>query len=218
MTRVVIIRGNDYPFGLYAETVNELLNAEDDLTSEIVPEISFLGSRELHEYDVLFYANPLAKQQWGPEGKTMHSPWFPLLTDQEKQGLLSFVEGGKGLSAMHYPTWNVTWDLHRLLGGTGNWHPPIAEIEVIVRDANHPIMQGVGGFKIVDEHYQMGWDPVVHVLAHVDWYDRHLPVAWTHQYGKGKVFYTSLGHDERAFAIPEFQRMLVQGTRWVAPS
>jgi hypothetical protein len=40
------------------------------------------------------------------------------------------------------------------------------------------------------------------------------PVAWAHAYGKGKVFYTSLGHKED-FRDPQFVRLMHNAARWV---
>ena len=41
------------------------------------------------------------------------------------------------------------------------------------------------------------------------------PVAWTYQYGKSRVFYTSLGHKDD-FTLPHFNRLLVNGIYWAA--
>jgi type 1 glutamine amidotransferase len=87
---------------------------------------------------------------------------------------------------------------------------------VQIEDRAHPITEGVDDFDVDDELYMLAWDPSVHVLAIVEWYEKRLPVAWTHTYGDGRVFYTALGHDERAFATPAFLRLLVNGARWAA--
>jgi type 1 glutamine amidotransferase len=39
------------------------------------------------------------------------------------------------------------------------------------------------------------------------------PVAWTHSYRGGRVFYTSLGHEED-FKLPAFRRMLTNAVFW----
>lgn len=41
-------------------------------------------------------------------------------------------------------------------------------------------------------------------------------VAWTREAGKGRVFYTALGHDEQSWSNPAWQRMMVQGILWSA--
>jgi type 1 glutamine amidotransferase len=41
-------------------------------------------------------------------------------------------------------------------------------------------------------------------------------VAWTREIGKGRVYYTALGHDEQSWGNPAWQRMMVQGILWSA--
>src|SRR5438093_12426251 len=40
------------------------------------------------------------------------------------------------------------------------------------------------------------------------------PSCWVRRQGKGRVFYTALGHDEKTFGQPEFQRLVENGIRW----
>jgi uncharacterized protein len=39
-------------------------------------------------------------------------------------------------------------------------------------------------------------------------------VAWVNQYGKGKVFATTLGHDMKTMQLPEFIKLVAAGTLW----
>ena len=41
-----------------------------------------------------------------------------------------------------------------------------------------------------------------------------IPVAWTHSYGAGRVFYSSIGHTRRSWADPEVRRMYLEAMRW----
>ena len=43
-----------------------------------------------------------------------------------------------------------------------------------------------------------------------------MPVTWTERCGRGRVFYTSLGHVARAFEVPEAPTMLRRGLLWAA--
>jgi type 1 glutamine amidotransferase len=213
MTRVVIIRGDDYPFGAYASSVHEAIDSQPDLSCTLAADASILASPELASYDVLVYGDRLSKRTIGPDGKTT---WPPMLSEAEEKGLLSFVREGKGLVGIHYMSWTLPGHLGLLVGGQANWHPPYTTHSVQIEDPDHPITQGVGNFTIDDELYMLAWDPNVHVLAIVEWFEKRLPVAWTHTYGKGRVFYTSLGHDEAAFATQSLMQMIVNGARWVA--
>ena len=46
-------------------------------------------------------------------------------------------------------------------------------------------------------------------------YDRpNYPSTWAHMYGKGRVFYTSMGHRDDVWANPVFQQVLIGGINW----
>jgi hypothetical protein len=48
-----------------------------------------------------------------------------------------------------------------------------------------------------------------------DAYDRpKYPSTWAHMYGKGRVFYTSMGHRDDVWANPVFQQVLLGGMNW----
>jgi hypothetical protein len=69
-------------------------------------------------------------------------------------------------------------------------------------------------------------DPNVKVLAtttfsgdHASWIDGCvIPVVWKKMYGKGRVFYTSLGHVAKDFDIPEALEIMKRGIRWAVVS
>ena len=128
----------------------------------------------------------------------------------------------------------------------GQWvsHPggDKARYRVRMGPVAHPITQGLPDFSITSEQYYMHVDPGVTVLATTrfpmgaasgdgldqaaqDAVDRDevpveetvvMPVTWTKRYGRGRVFYTSLGHVARAFQQPEMVTMLRRGLLWAA--
>ena len=65
-------------------------------------------------------------------------------------------------------------------------------------------------------------DPIVEVLAtttftgeHADWIDGVvMPVVWKKHYGKGRVFYTSLGHVAKDFDVPQALEIMKRGILW----
>ena len=111
----------------------------------------------------------------------------------------------------------------------GQWvaHPG-GQIDYTVQITNHddPVSQGLNNFEIHSEQYYMHVDPNVNVLAtttftgqHAYWIDgATMPVAWKKMYGKGRVFYTAIGHTTRDFEIPDAMEMLQRGIRWAAQS
>jgi hypothetical protein len=74
------------------------------------------------------------------------------------------------------------------------------------------------------EQYFMHVDPGVAVLAtttfsgqHAPWIDGTvMPVVWKKLYGKGRVFYTSLGHVAADFDVPEARTIVQRGLLWAA--
>ena len=90
--------------------------------------------------------------------------------------------------------------------GTGVFRTEIAE-------PNHPIMKGFGGFESWDETYvhHLHNEKNRTVLAYrVDDQGRE-PWTWVRTQGKGRVFYTAWGHDQRTWGNPGFQNLLERG-------
>ena len=78
-------------------------------------------------------------------------------------------------------------------------------------------MQGVKSFETWDETYvnnQLAED--IRVLMAREERGGYEPYTWVRRQGKGRVFYTAFGHDERAWKNKGFQRLLEQGIRWAA--
>src|SRR5205085_8017990 len=150
-----------------------------------------------------------------PDGKVRR---LSDLAPEQEQGIYEFVRGGKGLVGIHGSAWWVGGEPCKLLGGHANWHPPGLKFTVKVEDAGHPVMEGISDFGVDDEIYMSAWDPTIHMLASAQWSDRAHPMAWTHQYGQGRVFFTTLGHGPNTFEVPEVQRMLGNAVLWTTSS
>ena len=52
---------------------------------------------------------------------------------------------------------------------------------------------------------------------HASWIDGVvMPVVWKRRYGKGRVFYSSLGHVAQEFEVPQMRTILRRGMNWAA--
>jgi uncharacterized protein len=113
-------------------------------------------------------------------------------------------------------------DYEWMVGGHFAGHPHVGEYTVRITDSTHPITAGLPAqFAYRSEQYYMLMDPGVHVLAETDYVyeDRtvRMPVAWTKPWGRGRVFYCSLGHDPAEFTTyPAALELTVRGLRWAA--
>ena len=110
-----------------------------------------------------------------------------------------------------------------MVGGQWVAHPgDIINYKVNILDHKDPITYGLSDFKVRSEQYYMHVDPANQVLAettfngeHAYWIDGFsMPVVWKKKYGKGNVFYTSLGHSVDVFDIPEALTILKRGILW----
>ena len=115
----------------------------------------------------------------------------------------------------------------------GNWvsHPGGDGIEytVHINHGSSPIVEGMEDFQVVSEHYYLHVDPAVEVLATtrfpssaVPYYNISnkpidMPVAWTKFWGNGRVFYSSLGHQDDIFdKFPAAELLMERGLVWAA--
>ncbi len=87
-----------------------------------------------------------------------------------------------------------------------------------------PLMEGISDFPYTSEQYYMHVDPSNEVLAtttfsgeHASWIDGVvMPVVWKRKYGKGRVFYSWLGHQSKEFGVPQMKSILRRGANWAA--
>ncbi len=152
------------------------------------------------------------------------------LTAKQESRLLEAVENGTGVAAWHgaAAAFRTSLKYHWLLGGSFLEHPAGEGVkypyEVTIVDHDHEITAEVSDFRVASEQYYMSVDPNNHVLAetrftgdHVAWIDGHtVPQAWTRMWGRGRVFYSAVGHDLDDLQHPDVTRLCRQGFAWAA--
>jgi len=146
----------------------------------------------------------------------------------EVVNLTRAVEGGVGLAGFHggmCDAFREAVDYQFMCGGQWVAHPgKIIDYWVDVTRPDDPIMAGIERFPYRSEQYYMHVDPSNEVLAtttfkgdHAWWIDGVvMPVVWKRRHGKGRVFYTSLGHVAAEFEVPEMRTILRRGLNWSA--
>lgn len=125
----------------------------------------------------------------------------------DKQEFVDWVKSGGVFIGVHAATDTFHgWTPYtEMIGGEFLTHPPgTYDVEVINRDKDFPACRHLDAtWKVNDEIYLMkNFDPAkVHQVLNLDKHPRdktpgEFPIAWTKEFGKGRVFYTSLGHRE----------------------
>jgi uncharacterized protein len=142
--------------------------------------------------------------------------------------LLDAVEGGVGLAGFHGgmgDAFRDATDFQFMVGGQFVAHPDgIKDYDVAIADREHEITRGLGGFRMSSEQYYMHVDPSNHVLATTVFQPESapwvtgtvMPVAWTRRHGKGRVFYSSLGHRPTDLEVREAGELWRRGMLWAA--
>lgn len=153
------------------------------------------------------------------------------ITKEQAGGLLEAVKGGTGLAGWHgglCDSFREHTEYQYMTGGQWVAHPGgKIDYDVHIVDADDPIMAGLGDFGMPGtEQYYMHVDPANRVLAtttfsseHDAWIDGAvMPVVWKKMYGRGRVFYTSIGHQPEDFDVPEVWAITTRGIQWASRS
>ena len=155
------------------------------------------------------------------------------MTAEQKAALLSFVhDDGRGFVGVHSATITFTaWpEYGEMIGGYFDEHPwGTFDAPIVVEDPAFPGMrQWPESFVWKDEIYQLKdfSRDKVRVLMRLDASkldlgnprvhrkDRDFAVTWAKAYGKGRVFYSNLGHIEGNWDDPKMQEMFVEAIKW----
>jgi hypothetical protein len=150
------------------------------------------------------------------------------ISKEQEAGLLGAIKNGTGFAGWHggmADAFRESTEYQFMVGGQWVAHPGnVIDYTVDIVRPDDPIVTGMGSFKMNSEQYYMHVDPSNEVLAtttfsgeHCDWIEGTvMPVAWKRRWGKGRVFYCSLGHVAKDFAVPEAKEMTRRGLLWAS--
>ena len=150
-----------------------------------------------------------------------------VLDDTGRDALRGYMAAGGAWLGIHgASTTEYNWPYFGGLAGA--WfckHPAEQTATITVEDPSHPATSHLPAtWTWHDEWYNFRANPrpQVHVLLTVDeaTYDGGTmgadhPVAWCHEYGGGRCFYTALGHAAQTFTEPAFLRHLAGAVEWL---
>ena len=146
----------------------------------------------------------------------------------ELENLTGAVRAGAGLAGFHgtmCDSFRNEPEYQFMTGGQWVSHPGnIIDYRVDITKPGDPIVSGIGAFAYRSEQYYMHVDPTNEVLATTTFTGEHLdfidgvvmPVVWKRHYGKGRVFYSALGHTADEFAVPQMRTIFERGALWAS--
>jgi len=182
----------------------------DGFDVEITPDLAVLESSDLNQRDLIL---PVWTQ-----GE---------LTGKQEQGVLQAIEEGTGLVGFHgtADAFRGNPNFHFLLGGSFTAHPgDMVEYTVHITSQTDPITSGFSDFQVRSEQYYMLVAPDNEVLATTTFSAEPcpwiagtvMPVAWKRRWGRGRVFYSAIGHAPEEWDIPEARALMQRGVSWAS--
>jgi uncharacterized protein len=154
------------------------------------------------------------------------------ITKEQEKGLLEAIRvNGTGMAGWHGgmgDSFRENVEYQYMVGGQWVAHPGnVLDYDVKIIDKNDNVTKGLKDFHMKSEQYYMHIDPNVKVLATTKfngainpWIDGAvLPVAWKKTYGKGRIFYTSVGHNvSHVTDVPDAIELIKRGVKWASAS
>jgi type 1 glutamine amidotransferase len=150
----------------------------------------------------------------------------PCLTQEQGAAIKDFVNAGGGLYAMHNSSYISLYvkGYRDVMGGVSKAHPPLRPFQVRATQNRHPITEGIKPFMVNDEqHYvQYDLDPA-HIILESENIDgltfRDMGTksvsGWAHDFGKGRVVFTAVGHNTHALWNPQYLELQKRSVRWL---
>jgi type 1 glutamine amidotransferase len=180
-----------------------------------------INAETLKKFDVVLFFTT---------GKPKGDAFPPVMTADEEKDLIAWVKAGGAFAGTHCAADTLyTPGYGELLGALFAGHPAQQKVHIKVEDPKHPAAKGItDGMEHLDEWYIFRDQPYsrdkLHIILSIvpddHWKpnpvrkDNDYPIAWCHDYGKGKVFYTSMGHRRETWHDPHFQESLIGGLKW----
>lgn len=213
--KVLLVTGDDVGVHKWKEvapaTRDILVNSGkfDVKITETQDELS--SAAELAKYDLVFLA--------------LYNAKVPTLTDTAKQNLVEFVKNGKGFAVSHLGSASFKeWDEFKKLCGRcwvmgKSGHNARKPFKVTIADKASPITKGLEDFEADDELYaKLQGDAPIKILATADsdFSKKTEPMVFTVDYGKGRTFHETFGHDVKALENSSVRKLIVRGCEWAA--
>ncbi len=218
-TRTEGFRHSSIPYA--AKAFEEMGDATGAFSVTVSDDMTAFKPENLGQFDGVLFANTteLAFEDWA-----------------HRESLMSFVKGGKAVIGIHAATDNFyNWpEAASIMGGTFDGHPWNAggTWAIKIDDPDHPVTRAFAGqnFNISDEIYRIRQRALrqnARVLLSLDmtdegnlsangvrFTDKDLPISWVRNFGKGRVFYSSFGHNHAIYWNPKILQHYLDGIQF----
>ena len=201
--KVLYMGGRGHDSKGYEKFLTGFLDFQGGFDLVISNKLNDLRAETIGKYDVVFF--------FGSGGN---------FTDPaQEKGFENYIRNGGGVVGIHatdaFKKSDVYWKIFggQFIGHGGGTFP------IEFTDTKHPITKGMKGFEISDESYRDKFHPAtidkLHHLGRINRGNEKHSMIWVHEYGKGRLFNTGLGHDQKAWDNPALQKLTLRALYWV---
>ncbi|WP_249416661.1 ThuA domain-containing protein [Streptomyces sp. TS71-3] len=202
-------RHDSIPAGITAITQ---LGAADGFTVTATEDASAFTAANLARYEAVVFLSTTGD----------------VLDDTQQNAFQAYVENGGGYVGVHAAAdTEYDWPFYgALMGAWFQGHPAPQQATVVTEDHHHPATAGLDDrWTRTDEWYNYRTNPRadVHVLQSLDessysggTMNGDHPITWCHPQGKGRSFYTGLGHTQESYSEAAFRSLLLGGIQYAA--
>lgn len=206
------------------------LGARNNFDVECTKDGRIFLPETLKKFDAFFFMTQGDLAKDGGDG-------YPPMPAEGKKALLDAIKAGKGYIGTHCAsdTFHSRGPGREnqkpadvdpyiaMIGGEFIGHGDQQDAVMRVVSGEFPGLKGVKDFKLKEEWYSLkNFQPDMHVIlvqetkgmTGVDYQRPQFPATWARMHGKGRVFYTSMGHRDDVWTNPLFQTLLAAGINW----
>lgn len=224
------------PYG--REMIKAMAEKTQAFEITLAENLSWFEWDTLKTFDAIFFNNtnneiflPEKVETLGPDERKSAEATDTRL----KQNLVRFISEGKGLAVIHagVASFRLWPEYGKIMGARFDNHPWNAgsNIQLHIEDTNHPLCQcfDASRFEITDEIYQfkeydrsllrvlfrIDTDSVkVQANPHVHRTDGDFALSWIKTYGRGRIYYSALGHQHDIFWNPTIVQHYLDGIQY----
>ena len=166
-----------------------------------------------------------------------------VLTEQQRADFKAWLEKGGGWLGVHGaggdPSYQWPWYPQTLIGAQFVGHtmdPQFQDAEVLVVDGPKDVTLHLPerwtvpneewyafdsnprakGYEILLAMDESSYITIGESFFGTDKMEGEHPIAWRHELGEGRVFYSAIGHQAETYSLPAYREFLARGLEWVA--